>query len=217
MYNTIFIELELMEHIMKDGNYYLVNGFCERNKKKNNSSIKINKSGDVWLPMNIFQGTLMHELGHAFGMDHTDHIPFKSVLKSTAQFYGRTMHVECLDAKDKTVSVACSAGNDTGKCGYADHKSYQISTFDNNKATKDFLCYGALSATGLGNPSKSLPSEWNWICGEEKCSATVLECGQGNLGYYTERDFYANRYNYPAFMCSNGNVAVREWRAECRR
>jgi predicted Zn-dependent protease len=49
--------------------------------------------------MNIFQGTLMHELGHAFGMDHTDHIPFKSVLKSTAQFYGRTMHVECLDAK----------------------------------------------------------------------------------------------------------------------
>jgi hypothetical protein len=99
MYNTIFIELELMEHIMKDGNYYLVNGFCERNKKKNNSSIKINKSGDVWLPMNIFQGTLMHELGHAFGMDHTDHIPFKSVLKSTAQFYGRTMHVECLDAK----------------------------------------------------------------------------------------------------------------------
>lgn len=99
IYNTIFIELELMEHIIKDGNYYLVNGFCERNKKKNNSSIKINKSGDVWLPMNIFQGTLMHELGHAFGMDHTDHIPSKSVLKSTAQFYGRTMHVECLDAK----------------------------------------------------------------------------------------------------------------------
>lgn len=117
----------------------------------------------------------------------------------------------CTDAKNPTVAVTCSASNGASKCGYANGRSYQDSTMNANKATKDFLCFGNNSANGLER-SQGLPASWTWTCGGETCEATVLECGQANTGHYTVEEFYDNRYGYGAFMCSNGNIAVREWR-----